>query len=114
LARTPLARRIRRLSLPLWQHDKPVSSAFTGLESSLPHLLALDCTERLEDLSLFGFQRMLKPFAQLTRGSLDHVRRCPIPVAPPFHHEEGNFRPSFGSSSLRSLTCKGSTGLRQS
>ena len=107
LARTPLARRIRRLGLPLWQYDKPVSSTFTGLESSLSHLLAFDCTERLEDLSLFGFQRMLKPFAQLTRRSFEHVRPCPIPVAPPFHHEERTFRESFGSSSLRSLTLQG-------
>jgi hypothetical protein len=79
------------------------------LDSSLSHLLALDCTERLEDLTLFGFQRMRKPFDQLGRAARALVPHCPIPVAPPLPHEEGSFRPSFGYSSLRSLTLQGFT-----
>jgi hypothetical protein len=107
LARSSLARRIRRLGLPLWQRDKPVSSYFSGLESPLPHLLALECTERLEDLTLFGVAHMEKRAYTVPPLMFRNAQCAPIPVAPVSLPQEGGTHLSVGLSSLHSLRLLG-------
>jgi hypothetical protein len=105
--RSPLARRIRRLGLPLWQRDKPVSNSFAGLESPLLHLLALECTEQLEDLTLFGAAHMEKRFVTVPPLIFRNAQCAPVPIVPGSMHEAGALAPSVGLASLRSLSLHG-------
>jgi hypothetical protein len=107
LCRTALARRVRRLGLPLWQRDKPVSSSFAGLESPLLQLLALQCTKQLEDLALFGAAHMEKRFETVPPLIFRNDQCAPIPIVPDSLHEAGALAPSVGFASLHSLSVLG-------